>query len=105
MSDPAADATLRRAMRWARAPFGRIGEALGFRWIMPIGTIPLPFHPWLAKLLPFAIPALVLHRIVIASQGEAGGVSWRGLFVAAALLTIPLAIPIVQWLAMAFRAC
>ena len=65
--------------------------------------IPLPYHPGLARLLPFAIPALVLHRILHATQGEDGGITWRGLLVAAALTAIPLAIPIIQWLAMAFR--
>lgn len=86
-----------------RAPFGRIGEALGFRWIMPIGTIPLPFHPLVARLLPWSILALVAWRLLAVSAGADGGVSWRTLFVAAGLLAVPMAIPIVQWLAMAFR--
>ena len=86
------------------APFGRIGAALGFRWIMPIGTIPLPFHPWLARLLPWGILALVAYRLVSSALGDDGGVGWRTLLVAAGLLAIPMAIPIVSWLAMAFRA-
>ena len=85
------------------APFGRIGAALGFRWIMPLGTIPLPFHPWLMRLLPWGILALVAWRIVSVATGDEGGVGWRTLLVAAALLAIPMAIPIVSWLAMAFR--
>ena len=85
------------------APFGRIGAALGFRWIMPIGTIPLPFHPWLARLLPWGILALVAYRLVSSGTGEDGGVGWRTLLVAAGLLAVPMAIPIVSWLAMAFR--
>ncbi len=88
---------------WPPAPFGRIGAALGFRWIMPIGTIPLPFHPWLARLLPLGILALVAWRLISFSVGEDGGVGWRTLLVAAGLVAVPLAIPIVQWLAMAFR--
>lgn len=85
------------------APFGRIGAALGFRWIMPIGTIPLPFHPWLARLLPWGILALVTYRLVSLGMGGDGGVGWRTLLVAAGLLAVPMAIPIVSWLAMAFR--
>lgn len=85
------------------APFGRIGAALGFRWIMPIGTIPLPFHPWLARLLPWGILALVAYRLVSFGIGEDGGVGWRTLLVATGLLAVPMAIPIVSWLAMAFR--
>lgn len=88
---------------WLGAPFGRIGAALGFRWIMPIGTIPLPFHPLLAWLLPFGIIALVLYGASAAVAGLSNGVSWWSLLVAAAALAVPLAIPIVQWLAMAFR--
>lgn len=85
------------------APFGRIGAALGFRWIMPIGTIPLPFHPWLARLLPLGILALVGWRVYSVTTGADGGVGWRTLLLAAGLLAIPMAIPIVSWLAMAFR--
>lgn len=85
------------------APFGRIGAALGFRWIMPIGTVPLPFHPWLARLLPWAIVALVGWRLISLAAGENGGVGWRTLFVAAGLIAVPMAIPIVQWFARAFR--
>jgi hypothetical protein len=85
------------------APFGRIGAALGFRWIMPIGTIPLPFHPWLARLLPFFIVGLIAHRLVLVAAGDGGGVTWWALLIAAGLLAIPMTIPIVSWLAMAFR--
>lgn len=88
---------------WLGAPFGRLGKALGFRWIMPIGTIPLPFHPWFARLLPWSILALVAWRLISISSGDDGAVGWRTLLIAATLLAIPLAIPIVQWLAMAFR--
>jgi hypothetical protein len=86
------------------APFGRIGAALGFRWIMPIGTIPLPFHPWLARLLPFFIVGLIAHRLVLVAAGDGGGVTWRALLIAAGLLAIPMTIPVISWLAMAFRA-
>jgi hypothetical protein len=103
MAEEMRDRQMRKAIYWARAPFGRIGEALGFRWIMPIGTIPLPFHPAIAQLLPLVVPALVLHRILTVIQGEAAGVTWRGLLVGAVLAAVPMAIPIVQWLALAFR--
>lgn len=93
----------KRGDSWLGAPFGRIGKALGFRWIMPIGTVPLPFHPWLGRLLPWGILALIGGRLISVSAGEDGAVGWRTLLIAAALLAIPLAIPIVQWLAMAFR--
>jgi len=89
---------------WGRsAPFGRIGAGLGFRWIMPIGTIPLPFHPVLALLLPWTIVALVAYPLVAIAIGGDGGVGWRTLLLTAGLLAIPMSIPIVNWLAMAFR--
>jgi hypothetical protein len=71
---------------------------------MPIGTIPLPFHPGLALLLPWAVLALVGYRLVADATGQGGGVGWRTLLVAAGLLAIPMSIPILNWLAMAFRA-
>lgn len=87
----------------AVAPFGRTGKALGFRWIMPFGTIPLPFHPWLALLLPFLIPAFILYRIAATAAGEGGGATWLWLLILAGVLAVPMVIPIVSWLALAFR--
>lgn len=85
------------------APLNWLGRALGFRWIMPFGTLPLPFHPWLARLLPFLIPAYVLYRTILAATGESGGSGWPWLLIVAGLLALPMAIPIVSWIALAFR--
>ncbi len=97
------DPMLARAVRRRTAPFGRIGAALGFRWIMPIGTIPLPFHPMLAWLLLFLVPGAILYRIVSITIGADGGIGWRAMLIAAAVLAVPMLIPIVSWLAIAFR--
>ena len=88
---------------WPGAPFGRIGAALGFRWIMPIGTMPLPFYPFVAAALPFAVVGLVLWGAADAATTGVGDLSWPGLLFAAALLGVPMSIPIINWLAGAFR--
>lgn len=101
--DPMLIAAVNRARRGALAPFGKIGARLGFVWIMPIGTLPLPFHPWFARILPWAITALIGHAIVANLAGPGGGVRWQTLLVSALLLGVVMSMPIVNWLAMAFR--
>lgn len=98
-----ADPQLARAMRRAQAPFGRFGAALGFRWIFPVGTLPLPYHPLLAALLLLAVPALLLHRLVATIAGSGEGIGWPGLLIGAGLTAIPMTIPFVSWLGMALR--
>lgn len=102
--EPMLAAALERARRGGNAPFGRIGARLGFAWIMPIGTLPLPFHPRLARLLPLLIAALVGYRLVTMIAGEGAGISWAALLIAAAVLGLVMSIPIVNWMGMAFRA-
>lgn len=82
----------------ALAPFGRIGRRLGWRWIFPVGTLPIPFHPLLARLLPFALLAWIGWLAL-----GPGPVAWAAPLVAALLLAIPLSIPFVQWGCFAFR--
>lgn len=83
------------------APFGRIGRALGFRWIFPIGTMPFPYH----RLFPVVVlgfPAVWLATTIADRvTGDAGGRQWPWMLLAGALLGIPLSIPIVSW---GFRA-
>lgn len=102
--DPQLVAAVARARRRALAPFGKIGARLGFVWIMPIGTLPLPFHPWLARILPWLITALIAHAMVSDLSGSGGGVRWQALLVSALMLGVVMSIPIVNWLAMTFRA-
>lgn len=101
--DPQLVAAVARARHRARAPFGRIGARLGFVWIMPIGTLPLPFHPWFARILPWLITALIAHAMVSHLTGSGEGVRWQALLVTALMLGLVMSIPILNWLAMAFR--
>lgn len=83
------------------APFGRIGRALGFRWIFPIGAMPIPYH----RLLPIVVvgvpPVWLAATVAAHVTGEAGGRQWLWMLLAGALLGLPLSIPIVSW---GFRA-
>lgn len=101
--DPQLVAAVARARRASLAPFGKVGARLGFVWIMPIGTLPLPFHPWLARLLPWLITALIAHAIWLTLSGSGEGVRWQSLLVTALVLGVVMSIPIVNWLAMTFR--
>ena len=63
--------------RWrALAILGRVGRALGFRWVFPIGTLPVPFHP---AFLPLVLATLVvwtassLVGLVSGASDGAGG--------------------------------
>lgn len=86
----------------ANAPFGRIGRMLGFRWVF-FWTMPIPFHPLLLWALLLAPPALILHRVYEIATGRSGGVTAFGLLMAAALIAIPMSIPIICWFGLAFR--
>ncbi|MBY8822997.1 hypothetical protein [Sphingomonas colocasiae] len=97
-----------KSTKWTvLAPFGRLGHALGWRWAMPIGTLPLPYHPWIARFGPWLIVALLiaypLARSIEAGHALALAQGWaRPLWIALGL-AIPLSVPILQWLAFLFR--
>ena len=82
-------------------PFGRLGRALGFRWIFPIGTMAIPYHP-LIPVVVLATPAIwLVSTLAGAIGGSTGGAQWPWMILAGVLLAIPLSIPILNW---AFRA-
>ena len=80
----------------------RLFHALGFRWVF-VWTMPIPFHPLIPLAMLVAIPVLIAWRIAQVATGGSGGATWTGLLAAAALLAIPLTIPIVNWFALVFR--
>lgn len=80
---------------------GRLFRALGFRWIFPIGTLAVPFHP-LFLIILLATPLVWLAvTLVNVFSGPGGGGQWVWMILAGLLLAIPLSIPILNW---AFRA-
>ncbi len=84
--------------RWAR-----LLRALGFQqrfwWTMPV-----PFHPWIALLLPFVPLALVVWQVFaqLTGNGAASGLVLGLLGVGLALI-IPLSVPILNIFLMIFR--
>lgn len=87
-----------QTVRWsALAPFGRLGRVLGFRWVF-YWTLPLPYHPLLARALPVALVAWLLW---LAFGG--GETAWTAPLWMALVLGALLSIPILQWMLFAFR--
>ena len=46
--------------------FGKLLRALGFRWVFPIGTMPIPYHPLLD-------PAVTNNPYILLIDPERGG--------------------------------
>ncbi len=91
----------------ALAPFGRLGHWLGWRWAMPLGTLVLPYHPWIARFGPWLVVALLI-AYPIGQSIEAGTLralagDWTRPLWIALILAIPLSTPLLQWLAYLFR--
>ena len=87
-----------QTIRWrALAPFGRVGHALGFRWVF-FWTLPLPFHPVLFHAVPIGFFAWLFW---LAAGG--GPVAWTTPLWAALILFLPLSVPFLQWMLLAFR--
>ncbi|MDO9363568.1 MAG: hypothetical protein Q7T60_11625 [Sphingopyxis sp.] len=83
---------------------GGIGRKLGFRWIFPIGTMPIPYHPLIGLAFSFGPVLWVAWLAMAAVMSHDGALTWWQPLLAALLLAIPMSIPIVAWAMMAFRA-
>ena len=87
-----------QTVRWsALAPLGRLGRALGFRWIF-FFTFPIPFHPLLYRAIPVAVIAWLVWLAI-----GGGDVDWSSPLILAGILAIPLSVPFLQWILFAFR--
>ncbi|GEM_PF-3270130 len=83
---------------------GRLLRKAGFRWIFPIGTMPLPWHPLIGVLFSFA-PPLWIGWLALSSLIDPGrGLVWWHPLVAGLLLGLAMSVPVVSWALMAFRA-
>lgn len=83
---------------------GGVLRKLGFRWIFPIGTMPIPYHP-LVGLAFSSGPILWVGWLALSAvMGDKGALAWWQPLFVALLLGIPMSIPIVAWGMMAFRA-
>lgn len=86
-------------------PFGRLGRALGFRWVFPVGTVAVPYHPLLLPLTIALIMVAAVNAAVSAIMGSVGGeATWAVLLVLAALLGAAMSLPVVVWFLTALGA-
>jgi len=85
----------------AQGPLGAWGRRLGFRWVFPIGTLPVPFHPLILPLALAGILAWTVRGVVdlVAGNSTVGG--WPGLLVSAGFLGLGMSVPILSWMLMA----
>jgi len=80
-----------------------IFRALGFRWVFPIGTMPIPFHPLLAVALLVAAPIWLIASLMLSLQEAENQVAWLQMLIVGLLLGVPMSIPILSWMMMVFR--
>jgi hypothetical protein len=83
--------------------FGRLFRALGFRWVFPIGTLPIPYHPLLAIALLAAVPVWLVAGLALGPEGSVSRDAWLQMLIVGLVLGVPMSIPIVSWMAMVFR--
>ncbi|MFC0590080.1 hypothetical protein ACFFF7_11695 [Novosphingobium aquiterrae] len=83
-----------------QGPLGTWGRKLGFRWVFPIGTMPVPFHP---LVFPVAIALIIAWgiRSALTPVAHAVGPGWPGMLFAAGLLGLTMSVPILAWAVMA----
>ena len=80
------------------APFGRWGRRLGFRWVFPMGTLPVPYHPLILPMALGLILGMAMRAAVAAAIGAtAGEGTWAALLFLAALLGAAMSLPVVVW--------
>ena len=83
---------------------GGILRKLGFRWIFPIGTMPIPYHPLIGIAFSLGPILWVAWLATAAVMGSNSALAWWQPLLVALMLAIPMSIPIVAWAMMAFRA-
>ena len=83
--------------------FGKLFRALGFRWVFPIGTMPIPYHRFLAWALLIAAPAWLAIGLVQSVVAADRPSTWLQMLVVGLLLGVPMSIPIVSWAGLVFR--
>lgn len=85
------------------APFGRIGHMLGFRWVFPVSTLPVPYHPLILPLAVAALGIAAIQSAFAALTGSAEGqATWIVMLGIAAVLGLLLSLPVVVWFLLPF---
>jgi len=86
---------------FAHGPLGPWGRKLGFRWVFPIGTLPVPFHPLFFPLAMLGLVGWTIWRAVALVSGALGGGDWLVLLGLALALGLGLSVPILAWVLVA----
>ena len=87
---------------WALVLLGRLGHALGFRWIF-WWTLPIPYHPLVPILLLLTPAAVVVWTVQRLFEGAPAPVSWSTFLITGLALTVPLSFPIFNMIFFALR--
>ena len=85
---------------WALALLGRLGHLLGFRWVYPFGTLPIPFHPLFLPGTLLALLGWLGWRVTGLVTGAATESAWGPalvLLAGAAALGLCLSVPVLSW--------
>lgn len=89
-------------LRWLILPLARLLRLLGFElrfwW-----TLPYPYHPLIALLLPFVPVGLAGWAGLQLLEGGRSPIPWFGFVATGLLLVIPLSFPVLNIVAIAFR--
>lgn len=81
---------------------GRLGHALGFRWIF-WWSLPIPYHPLIPILLLLTPAAVVVRTVQRLLEGAPAPVSWSTFLVTGLALTVPLSFPIFNMMFIALK--
>lgn len=76
---------------------------LGFRWVFPVGTMAVPWHPALLPLVLASLVVWTVARVVALAVGTDGGVggSVIGLSVGFVVVGMLLSVPVLAWVVLA----
>lgn len=83
---------------------GRLARALGFRWVFPVGTMAVPWHPAVLPLTLVVLSAWTVSRIAGLAVGAADGAGGTvlGMAIGFTVVGLSMSVPILAWVVLAF---
>jgi hypothetical protein len=76
---------------------GKLGWKLGFRWVFPVGTMPVPFHPLILPLALLGIVGWTVWSVWQAIAGAGGLASSIMMLILGLGLGLLMSIPVLCW--------